>query len=105
QSCEPKFFNRPSGFAVAGIMLRYPLADFQPIPIISLPEIADQMANDLSIGQQLLFGYSRPVVTGAVGPELARAMQNHSRWKTMAIRELVLHARKTEPTRALVSGQ
>ena len=102
----PKSFKGPLGQAVAGDIHRQPLVDFQPIPTNSLPEIPDQVADDLSTDQRLLLRYSRAVAAGAVSPELARAKPgplNHSRWLTLAIRVLVLYTRTAEPTRALVN--
>ena len=67
-------------------------------------ELDDAVWKDLSCDQQLLYRWARAIATGVVPADLAGRVAgpiNHSRWLTLAIRNLQLYTVTPNPSAGL----
>ena len=96
----PESFKGPLGQACCGDVHLRDVVQFVPINT-SLPNLSEEVWKDLSRDQQLLYRYTKAIQSGIVSEDLARQVAgpvNHSRWLTLAIRQLQLYTRTTAPT-------
>ena len=96
----PDSFKGPLGQACSGDVHLLDVVQFVPIAT-SLPDLDENVWKDLSRDQQLLYRYTKAIESGIVTEDLARQVAgpvNHSRWLTLAIRQMQLYTRTANPS-------
>ena len=96
----PDSFKGPLGQACCGDVHLLDVVQFVPIAT-TLPDLCETVWKDLSRDQQLLYRYTKAIESGTVPEDLARQVAgpvNHSRWLTLAIRQMQLYTRTGNPS-------
>lgn len=100
----PQSFSGQLGRKLKKQLCTQEVVDFRAIPASHFPVLPDEIMEDLSWDQNLLYRLCQAVITGNMEEDLALLEPgplSHSRWLTLAQRILSLYVRTKHPNTAL----